>query len=566
MTSDLPLPLITIGLTCYNAADTITRAVNSAIDQTWSNREILIVDDCSTDNSWSILEDLAQKHGEVKIFRCDENAGYAAALNMLITRASGEFIAFFDDDDVSSPERLVRQHARLTSYESHIGKERILCYTNRNVVEVGESTAAHVRKAIGRHDPEPHGPIVADYIFGIEAPNTFCWGAFGSCTLMSRRNTLLELAAFDASFRRFAEWDFAIRAAFSNTHFISVDASLVTQYKTVSSDKAGPRVLSSNLQVCQKHRLYLSSRDAYGGALALAHVRFHSSRGELWRARAWYLFAIVRLPWRLARRRISDSAYLKGCLSHRLDRSKHPMNSALLRPIDVRRHNRASILSLLDTYAKSGSVVYDIGCGDQPFAPQIRTLGCVYRGVDIAQGFYNEKPDIIGTATDVPAPDSTADVVILSQVLEHLDRPFDALQEAHRLLRTGGVLLCSYPFLYPIHAPPYDFGRYTRYYIASAADRLGYKIVSEESLAGFWRVSGMTFAIYAQGFDRGILRHIRLIPLITAILQWICVGLHSLETFVWRLAGKSSRTSQQNWPVSYVFALKKQEAGNLSQQ
>lgn len=229
----------------------------------------------------------------------------------------------------------------------------------------------------------------------------------------------------------------------------------------------------------------------------------------------------------------------------------------VFRPIDVRRHNRAAILHLLVRYANPGAVVFDIGCGDKPFASDVRGLGCTYIGVDIADGFYKEKPDLIGTATDVPAADEVADVIISSQVLEHLENPVSALEEAHRLLKPGGVLLCSFPFLYPIHAPPYDYGRYTRFFISRAAERLGYEVLSEEAFAGYWRLCGMAFALYAQSFNRGPLKHTGIIPAVIAMQQWFCVGMHGLERLVVRLAGKDRSKFHQNWPVNYVFALGK---------
>lgn len=229
----------------------------------------------------------------------------------------------------------------------------------------------------------------------------------------------------------------------------------------------------------------------------------------------------------------------------------------LLRPIDVRLSNRRAITRLLELHARPGFVVYDIGCGDKPFAQIVRSLGCGYIGVDVADGFYKEKPDLIGSATEVPAPDGVADIVISSEVVEHLEQPFEALREAHRLLKPNGVLLCSTPFLYPIHAAPNDFGRYTRFFFAAAARRLDYKIVAEKPLDGFWLVWGMNFAIYAQSFDRGLLKYTGLVPALIAMQQWFCVGMQKLESFGLRALGKKPDDFRQTWPLNYVFALAK---------
>jgi SAM-dependent methyltransferase len=238
----------------------------------------------------------------------------------------------------------------------------------------------------------------------------------------------------------------------------------------------------------------------------------------------------------------------------------------LLRPVDVRRHNRTALSRLLARYVKEGAVVYDIGCGNKPFSDVVRALKCVYVGVDVANGFYAEKPDIVGSATSVPVPDGTADIVLSSQVLEHLENPLDALREAHRILKPGGIFLCSFPFLYPIHAAPFDYGRYTRFFIVRAADRIGYEILAEQALAGYWNATAMAFAIYAQQFERGILKYMKLVSVVIALGQWFCVGMHNIERLLLILARREPDQFRQAWPVNYVFALGKRHGARSEEK
>src|SRR6186997_107440 len=82
-------PLITIGLTCFNAAATVGRAVTSALRQDWPTKEIIVVDDASKDMSSAILEKLASHHTEIRIIRHRINTGLSGALNTIIREARG---------------------------------------------------------------------------------------------------------------------------------------------------------------------------------------------------------------------------------------------------------------------------------------------------------------------------------------------------------------------------------------------------------------------------------------------------------------------------------------------
>ncbi len=180
------LPLVSLGITCFNAEDTIARAIHAAGAQDWPNLEILVVDDCSSDGSRAVIEAAAARDPRVRFLPHDHNKGYPGALNTLLRAARGDFIAFFDDDDDSRPDRIARQYDRLTAHEAaHPGKP-VFCYANRDVVAIGSDEPAEVTRAIGRRAPEPHGMAVADFLLLLMEQPPYVWGQFGSCTLMTR--------------------------------------------------------------------------------------------------------------------------------------------------------------------------------------------------------------------------------------------------------------------------------------------------------------------------------------------------------------------------------------------
>jgi hypothetical protein len=226
-----------------------------------------------------------------------------------LAEASGEFIAFFDDDDESVAVRLEWQYRRIVEYESTHPRAAVLCYSNRKVVPAGDTGEEFERLGIGRRPSEPSGAVVADYALGlIKDDGRHCWGMFGSCTMMARAETLRGFGGFDSRFRRCAELDLAVRAALNRAHFISVDAPLVTQYLTPSADKTRNAGLRYRLLLVKKHREYLEQKKSYAGAWCNMHARFYN--GQHWHWRLWYLAALVCFPRHVSWERLKRSSLL----------------------------------------------------------------------------------------------------------------------------------------------------------------------------------------------------------------------------------------------------------------
>ena len=91
--------LVSIITPSYNSAKFIRQCIKSVIAQTYINWEILIVDDCSRDDSCLAIKKLATQERRIKYFLLDENIGAAEARNVAIRKAKGKYIAFLDSDD-----------------------------------------------------------------------------------------------------------------------------------------------------------------------------------------------------------------------------------------------------------------------------------------------------------------------------------------------------------------------------------------------------------------------------------------------------------------------------------
>ena len=101
--------LVSIITPCYNAARFIGETIESVLCQSYPHWEMIIVDDCSTDSTVSIVEQYIKRDSRIKLFKLNQNSGPAAARNKAIELSKGRFIAFLDSDDIWLPEKLNKQ-------------------------------------------------------------------------------------------------------------------------------------------------------------------------------------------------------------------------------------------------------------------------------------------------------------------------------------------------------------------------------------------------------------------------------------------------------------------------
>jgi glycosyltransferase involved in cell wall biosynthesis len=100
-------PKVSVLMTCYNAASTIELSVRSIVAQTFTNWELVLVDNCSTDNSLTVVRNL--NDDRIRVIALDKNHGRTPALAIALENAHAEFVAILDADDISSQDRLQQQ-------------------------------------------------------------------------------------------------------------------------------------------------------------------------------------------------------------------------------------------------------------------------------------------------------------------------------------------------------------------------------------------------------------------------------------------------------------------------
>ncbi len=101
--------LVSILIPTYNTEKFIRETLQSVKNQTYSNWEMILVDDASTDQTVAIIEEFAQNDNRIKLFKLEKNSGNGFARNIALEKASGKYIAYLDADDLWFPEKLEKQ-------------------------------------------------------------------------------------------------------------------------------------------------------------------------------------------------------------------------------------------------------------------------------------------------------------------------------------------------------------------------------------------------------------------------------------------------------------------------
>ncbi|MEY4575711.1 MAG: hypothetical protein RL701_414 [Pseudomonadota bacterium] len=198
-------------------------------------------------------------------------------------------------------------------------------------------------------------------------------------------------------------------------------------------------------------------------------------------------------------------------------------------------HLRPLWLALQRTLASCEGRVLDIGCGLQPYRQFLNASRTEYVGLD-REGPLSQ-PTVVGSAEDLPFDDQSFDVVISTQVLEHVQEPRVALHEAVRVLRPGGRLLLTVPGVWPTHEAPHDYWRFTRHGLLHLLETEGIACGELMALGGLWATAGqmVNLALYRNALLRELVPAVNLtcealdrLPMRDdLVLNWLADGIRS---------------------------------------
>lgn len=266
-------PKVTIGILCFNAEATIARAVLSAVEQDYPNTEIIVVDDRSSDGSLDILNEMAREN-EIHLIKHSHNLGPGAARNSVIDSASGDFVAFFDDDDVACPNRVSVQLNTILEFEVILKTKKISCYASgKRHYPNGYTVDLPAIGSSGK--TPPHGVKMAKSLLVYERESEWFYGAgTPTCALMARLSFLQEIGGFDPKFRRVEDIDLAVRMALAGAYFLGSRIHQFDQFATDASDKSPMKNLEAEQYLVRKHQVFLEELGLYKYALRWPKLRY----------------------------------------------------------------------------------------------------------------------------------------------------------------------------------------------------------------------------------------------------------------------------------------------------
>lgn len=181
------MPKVSVILPVYNCEKYIRESIESVLNQTFEDFELLIIDDCSTDSTIAIMETF--NDSRIKLIRKDENTGLIRSLNYAISIAKGEYIARMDGDDICLPHRFEKQVRFLEQ--------------NPNIILCGSAIQIINEDSILQH-PLVHEEIIVKLCFG----TSFCHPAIMGKTAVFKENL------YDHKFKHAEDYDLWTRLAF----------------------------------------------------------------------------------------------------------------------------------------------------------------------------------------------------------------------------------------------------------------------------------------------------------------------------------------------------------------
>lgn len=270
------LPLVSVIIPTHNRAHIIKRAILSVLNQTYTNLELIVVDDASTDETDEVINTI--NDSRLNYIKLEKNRGANHARNVGLENAAGEYIAFQDSDDEWLNLKLEKQIDVMLKQGEQIG----IVYTGFLRVEKN-----HARYFPSKRT-QKSGKIVEQLLNG---------NFVTTQSVVIRRECLAETGGFDEQLGRLQDWDLFIRLA-EKFEFYCIDEPLLIAYHSMDSISAKSELLyEALLFLYRKHEATIEAFDKkavfaekIGNALTVIGRRGPACR--------WYFFSLKQHPFR----------------------------------------------------------------------------------------------------------------------------------------------------------------------------------------------------------------------------------------------------------------------------
>ncbi len=213
-------PKVSVVLPTYNRAQYLDRAISSVLNQSFSDFELIIVDDASTDDTEKVVSMF--NDDRIKYIKNEKNLGGAGARNVGIKHAKGDFIAFQDSDDEWHPEKLKEQMEVFKKAEPDVA----VVYT-AFIRKVGDKEFIVPPPSVKKKE----GNIYRELLYHVNF--------VGTPTAVVRKKAIEKVGGFDQRFPRLQDWDLFLRLA-KHYKFKFISKPLLTAYDV-------PGNISSNI-------------------------------------------------------------------------------------------------------------------------------------------------------------------------------------------------------------------------------------------------------------------------------------------------------------------------------
>lgn len=209
------LPLVSIICHCYNHASFVEECLDSVLNQSYKNIELIIVDDCSSDNSVEVIENWLKKNPEVQFFNNTKNLGITKSFNKTIEFAKGEFLIDLATDDVLLPNCIEEQ---ISAFNQN--PNACLVFGNAELIDETGTTIGFNFPVDNNLNVTDKNLVNTNYESILKGGNCMC-----SVSSMFKKETFINLGKYDESLA-YEDLDFWLRIA-KKYELVFIDKVLV---------------------------------------------------------------------------------------------------------------------------------------------------------------------------------------------------------------------------------------------------------------------------------------------------------------------------------------------------